>query len=401
MPIETFEDFVKRVLEIVFWLLIFLPILVFPLIFIVIPYVIGLFGIMIPIPITPNDLFVAVLDPIKGLPLILESFKSPFFRIAVFPGFTWAALLATGVILIERKLLAKMQLRVGPLYAGKFEGVLQPIADLFKLMGKELVTPRAVDKPAFWAVPFATVAIASALLAVIPVSEQWVIANIDVGLLVAFAIVGFFPIVALVAGWASNSKYPFLGGLRALHQMVAYEIPLLISALGVALLAGTLNPVEIVRAQSSLWFILLQPIGAVVFFIAILAELERIPFDLPEAETELVNGYLTEYGGMNFGLIQLGVYVKFYALAGLFTTLFLGGWYGPPILPPAFAEANAVIWFALKTLIVMIIMILPRGVVPRIRIDIMLRAGWSRLLLLSFLNIFIAMAVVQLGLFPR
>jgi NADH-quinone oxidoreductase subunit H len=226
-----------------------------------------------------------------------------------------------------------MQLRVGPLYAGKFEGVLQPIADLFKLLGKDLVVPRSVDKPAFLAVPFATLAIAAGLLAVIPVSEQWVIANLDVGLLVAFAIVGFFPIVGLVAGWASNSKYPFLGGLRALHQMVAYEIPLLISGLGVALLAGTLNPVDIVKAQGSIWFILLQPIGALVFFIAILAELERIPFDLPEAETELVNGYLTEYGGMNFGLIQLGVYVKFYALAGLFTTLFLGGWYGPPISP--------------------------------------------------------------------
>ncbi len=400
MPIDTFEDFIRRVIEIIFWVLVLLPIVVLPLLFIGFPYIEGLLRLLIPIPVTANDLLVAALDPFKAIPLVNAVMQTALFRMSVFPGFTWAALIATLVILFERKYLAKMQMRVGPLYAGKYEGVLQPIADLFKLLGKEIIVPRATDKPAYLAVPLAGMAVAAALLALIPVSKQWVVTNLDVGLLVAFAVISFFPIVTIIAAWSSNSKYPFLGGLRALHQMVAYEIPMIISALGVVLLTRTLNLVEIVEAQSAVWFILLQPIAAVVFFCCLIAELERVPFDLPEAEPELVSGWLTEYSGMNFGVIQLSVYVKFYALAGLFTTLFLGGWYGPPLLPPAFAEANAVIWFTLKTLIVMATIITPRGVMTRIRIDVLLRSGWRKLLVLAFLNMFIALMLRQLGVAP-
>ena len=139
----------------------------------------------------------------------------------------------------------------------------------------------------------------------------------------------------MLAGWASNNKYSLLGSLRALHQMVAYEIPMILSVVGVVVLSGSLDLVKIVDAQSSVWFILFQPLGAIVFFICVLAELERIPFDLPEADSELVAGWQTEYGGMNFGVFQLATYIKFYALSGIFTTFFLGGWFGPGVLPPA------------------------------------------------------------------
>jgi len=160
------------------------------------------------------------------------------------------------------------------------------------------------------------------------------------------------------------------------------------------ILSGSLNLIEIVRVQESVWFLFLLPIGAVVFFITALAELERVPFDLPEAESEIVTGWLTEYSGMLFGVILgIAVYVKFYAFAALFTVFFLGGWIGPSIIPSE-------IWFILKTFLVITLMIIPRGVFPRIRIDIMLRAGWSKLLMLSLLNIFIALLIIELGILP-
>jgi len=212
-----------------------------------------------------------------------------------------------------------------------------------------------------------------------------------------FAVLGFTPIIVLLAGWASNSKYPFLGGLRALHQMVSYEIPLILSLVGTVILAGCLNiaPIgssntSIVTAQSHIWFIFLQPLGAIVFFIGALAELERIPFDIPEADSELVAGWQTEYSSMLFGTFQLANFSRMYIMAALFTTFFLGGWLGPAPVPP---EA----WFILKLTIVMVLMMLPRAIMPRIRIDMMLRAGWVRLLVLAFANIFLTMLLVALG----
>jgi NADH-quinone oxidoreductase subunit H len=320
-----------------------------------------------------------------------EPFHSLFIW-TTFPGFTFAAAFVTFFAMFwERKLLARMQLRVGPQYAGRFEGILQMIADLFKLVFKELVTPDQVDKPIFWTVPFAFMAVAGALLALVPLGPNTFLADPPVGVIMVFAIVGFTPIIALLAGWASNNKYSFLGGLRALHQMVAYEIPLLLSLIGVVILSGTLDVMKVVTAQSGIWFIFLQPLGAVLFYITSLAELERPPFDLPEADSELVAGYVTEYTGMGFGAIFIGLYVKMYAFAGLFTTFFLGGWMGPSFLPPE-------VWFLIKTFFVMTAMIFPRGVVPRVRIDTLLRTGWTRLLVIGFANIFFSMLLVSLGL---
>jgi NADH-quinone oxidoreductase subunit H len=308
-----------------------------------------------------------------------------------------------------------MQLRVGPLYAGKIEGILQLIADGLKLISKEIIIPSGADKLIFWAAPIAYVATAAAVVALIPAGPGWVVANIDVGLLAVFAILGFFPLIALLFSWASNSKYPFIGGLRALHQLIAFEIPFLISALSVVILSGTLNLTEVVESQiQSYWFIFFLPISAFVFYISSLAELERIPFDLPEAESEIVAGWLTETSGMIYGLLQLGSYIKTYALAALFVILFLGGWAGPQIFPkeimPGSADAiipigtlydatavSAIFWFTLKTFGVIMLMLLPRGISPRIRIDILLHTGWYKLIVLAFINMFIALALIYGG----
>src|SRR2546422_4567905 len=227
-----------------------------------------------------------------------------------------------------------MQLRVGPQYAGKYEGILQMVADLVKLLFKELVTPNAVDKPIFWSVPFASMAIAGALLSLVPLGPNTYLADPPIGVIMIFAIIGFFPIVTLLAGWASNSKHPFLGGLRALHQMISYEIPLILSLLGVVILSGTLDIMKVVVSQEGIWYILLQPIGAIVFFIASLAELERIPFDLPEADTELVAGGVNEDTRVGFGAGFFGIYIKIYAPSRVFSAFFLGGWLRASFLPP-------------------------------------------------------------------
>ena len=390
--------------------------MVLPLIFIVLFYA--------PLPLangevlTPFLFLSMVVDPTRTLPIIQFFMQTDLFRVAVFPGFTYAALIAAVTIFVERKFLAKMQLRVGPLYAGKIEGIFQLIADGLKLISKEIIVPSGADKPIFWAAPIAFVATAAAVTALIPVAPGWVVADLDVGLIAVFAVFGFFPLIALLFSWASNSKYPFIGGLRALHQLIAFEIPFILSALSVVILAGTLNLTEIAEAQQPYWYILFLPISAFVFYISSLAEVERVPFDLPEAESEIVAGWLTETSGMIYGLIQLGTYIKLYALSAIFVILFLGGWAGPQIFPQELGppgektplvqmltlegiydpiDFNAGFWFTLKTFGVIMLMLLPRGISPRIRIDILLHTGWYKLIVLAFINIFIALALVYGG----
>ena len=403
-----FGNFVGSLIQLIFWILIIVTLIGLPLIFIILFYV--------PLPpvngevLTPYLFFSMMVDPSRTLPIIKFLIHTDLFRVAVFPGFTYAALLGAATIFIERKFLAKMQLRIGPLYAGKIEGILQLIADGLKLISKEIIVPSGADKLIFWAAPVAFVVTAAAVIALIPVAPGWVVANLDVGIIAVFAFLGFFPLIALLFSWASNSKYPFIGGLRALHQMIAFEIPFILSALSVVILAGSLNLTDITVAQNSYWFILFLPISAFVFYISSLAELERIPFDLPEAESEIVAGWLTETSGMIYGLIQLGTYVKLYALAALFVTLFLGGWAGPQIFPaeimPGYTgvkiynaiTVNAIFWFTLKTLGMIMLILLPRGINPRIRIDILLHTGWYKLIVLAFINIFVALTLVYSGI---
>jgi NADH-quinone oxidoreductase subunit H len=362
-----------------------------------------------------------VVDPTRTLPIVKYLIHTTPFKVIVFPGFVFAAIIAAATIFVERKFLAKMQLRVGPLYAGVWgvgEGILQLAADGLKVISKEILIPSGADKPIFWAAPIAFVATAAAVVALIPVAPGWVVSNTSVGLVAVFAILGFFPLIALLFSWASNSKYPFIGGLRALHQMIAFEIPFILSALSVVILAGSLNLTDIAKSQHPFWFILFLPISAFVFFISSLAELERVPFDLPEAESEIVAGWLTETSGMIYGLIQLGSYLKVYALAALFVILFLGGWSGPQIFPPQLGPpdaiplvkvltlqglynqvtVNAVFWFLVKTIGIIMLMLLPRGISPRIRIDILLHTGWYKLIVLAFVNMFVALALIYAGI---
>jgi NADH-quinone oxidoreductase subunit H len=412
-----FGNFVASLIWLILWILIIVALVALPVIFIVLFY--------LPLPpvngevLTPYLFLSMMVDPTRTLPIVKFFIHTELFKVAVFPGFTFAALFAAVTIFVERKFLAKMQLRVGPLYCGKIEGILQLAADGLKLISKEIIIPSGADKPIFWTAPIAFVATAAAVVALIPVAPGWVAANVNVGLIAVFAILGFFPLIALLFSWASNSKYPFLGGLRALHQMIAFEIPFFLSGLSVVILAGSLNLTNIVNAQHPFWFIFFLPISAFVFFISSLAELERIPFDLPEAESEIVAGWLTETSGMIYGLIQLGSYVKVYALSALFVILFLGGWAGPQIFPKELGPSNttipllqlltlqgiynsitvnAIFWFTLKTFGIIMLMLLPRGINPRIRIDILLHTGWYKLIVLTFINMFIALALIYGGI---
>jgi NADH-quinone oxidoreductase subunit H len=402
-----FGNFVGSLVWLIFWVITIVALVGLPLIFIVLFYV--------PLPysngevLTPYLFFSMIVDPTRTIPIIDFLIHTDIFRAAVFPGFTFAALIAAATIFIERKFLAKMQLRTGPLYAGKFEGILQLMADGLKLISKEIIAPSGADKPIFWSSPIIFVATAASLTALIPVAPGWVVADLDVGLLAIFAILGFFPLIALLFSWSSNSKYPFIGGLRALHQMIAFEIPFILSALSVVLIAGSLNLTDIVESQYAFWFFAIAPISAFVFYISSLAELERVPFDLPEAESEIVAGWLTETSGMIYGLIQLGTYLKLYVLAALFVILFMGGWMGPQIFPQELIPnytgekiynatvVNGIFWFTIKTFGMIMLILLPRGINPRIRIDILLHTGWYKLIVLSFINMFIVLALIYGG----
>jgi len=418
-PDFRFGNFVGSVIQLVLVILALVTLLILPIIFF------SLFFVPLPVidgqVLTPYLFFSMVVDPARTLPIVQFLMHTDLFRAAVFPGFAFAALIAALTIYIERKLLAKMQLRIGPLYAGKIEGIFQLLADGLKLIAKEIIVPSGADKPIFWLAPILFISTSAAVVSLIPVASGWVVADVNVGLIAAFAIFGFFPLITLLFSWASNSKYPFLGGLRALHQMIAFEIPFFLSALPVVILSGSLNLSDIARSQNHFWYIFVMPINAFVFYISSLAELERIPFDLPEAESEIVAGWLTETSGMIFGLIQLGSYLKLYALSGLFVILFLGGWYGPQIFPPELIPGasasnipllkiialdglynpitvNSIFWFTTKTFVIILLMLITRGINPRIRIDILLHTGWYKLIVLTFINLFIILTLIYSGI---
>lgn len=297
-----------------------------------------------------------------------------------------AVLLGVTTMLIwyERRLLAGFQDRIGPNRVGPF-GLLQPIADVLKLLGKEDWIPPFADRLVFVLAPTIVVVTVLLAFAVIPFTPEIVIANLNVGLLFILGMFSLGIYSVTLAGWASNNKYSLIGGMRAAAQMISYELPLGLSLMGVVLLAGSFQLKTIVEAQRSLWFIVLQPLGFVIFMIAGLAESRRLPFDLPEAENELVAGYHTEYSSMKFALFFMGEYLDVTLISSLITVLFLGGWHGPLLLP--------LFWFAIKLAILISVFIWVRSILPRYRFDQLMGLGWKVLLPLSLANIVITGAV--------
>jgi NADH-quinone oxidoreductase subunit H len=308
------------------------------------------------------------------------------------------------IMWIERKLYGRIQDRRGimlPIPWRKIQkgtGFLQNLADGMKLIQKENITPKNADKWMFHAAPAIVAATSVLVFVAIPISETFVVAELEGGLIFILAVLAIAPFAVLIAGWSSNNKYTLIGGMRGAAQMLSYEIPLILSTVGVILLSGTLNPMGIVRAQQATsilgvenWYIIPQFLAMLVFMVAMMAELERLPFDIPEAEAELVEGWLTEYSGMRFGLVFVAKWVRTYAGAALFTILFLGGWSGP-FLPGEF-------WFILKSYIVFIIIVWVTWTLPRTRIDQVLNVGWKRLIPLALVSIVLAAVFKWVGWF--
>jgi NADH-quinone oxidoreductase subunit H len=303
-------------------------------------------------------------------------------------------LLAAYLVWLERKFLARLQVRYGPNRAGKF-GLLQPIADVIKMLTKEDIVPAAADRFIFLMAPAVVATTALMMFAVVPFGRHitlfgknisLVITDLNVGLLYVFALSSLGVYGVAMGGWASNSKYSLLGGIRGAAQMISYELSLGLSLIPIVMLADSFSIVDIVDRQEKYPFILVQPLAFVIFMISAMAESKRIPFDLPEAENELGAGYHTEYSGIRFGLFFLGEYVHLQVLGALVAVLFLGGWRGP-ILP-------APLWLFIKIIFVALIMIWVRGTLPRLRYDQLMALGWKVLIPLALVNIVVTGAIL-------
>lgn len=291
----------------------------------------------------------------------------------------------TYAILADRKVIGYMQSRIGPNRVGGRFGLLQTVADVLKLLIKEDTIPERADKPLYVLAPAMAFTPAFAVLAVIPFTSHLKFADIGIGLLYYLSVSGIATVGILTGSWASNNKYSLLGGMRAVAQMISYEIPLIMSVVGIILVTGSLNLTDIVMAQKHLAFVLMQPLGFIIFFIASLAELSRTPFDLPEAESELVAGYHTEYSGFRWAFFMLTEYVSMFGMAALTTVLFLGGWM--PI--PGLGFIPGIIWFALKFMVVVFFLIWLRATMPRLRSDQLMEFAWKALLPAALANIFL------------
>ncbi len=299
------------------------------------------------------------------------------------------ALLLSAAYLVwaERKLLGRLQVRLGPNRAGKF-GLLQPIADALKMLCKEDIVPSAADRVIFLLAPAVVALTALLMFAVVPFGPPivlWgrevpqVVSDINVALLYVFALSTLGVYGVALGGWASNSKFALLGGIRGAAQMISYELALGLSLIPVVMMAGSFSLVDIVNAQAEMPYIVFQPVAFAIFVIAAMAESKRIPFDLPEAENELGAGFHTEYSGMRFGLFFIGEYVHMQVLGALTAVFFLGGWRGPLLPGP--------IWLFIKIILVALIMIWIRGTLPRLRYDQLMALGWKVLIPASLVNI--------------
>jgi NADH-quinone oxidoreductase subunit H len=328
----------------------------------------------------------AIIEPVINTPVILQTLPADW------PGNFWGhwilftlvtiivvILMVMGFIYIARREIGRMQSRVGPNRTGPF-GLLQALADVLKVLLKEGITPAAVDKPIYWLAPIVTLVPVFVVFAVIPFTNGGMLANLNIGVLYVVAISSITTVGMFMAGWGSSNKYSLISAMRVVASVVSYEFPVLISIASVILIAGSLSMNDIVIAQD-IPFILLQPLGFLIFFIAGLAEISRAPFDLLEADQEIVAGFHLEYSGIKFALFYLVEYGEAFLLSCLITTIFLAGWRGP-ILPEW-------LWFIIKVLIVWFVMVWLWATLPRVRIDQMMALAWKFLLPLAVINLIV------------
>jgi NADH-quinone oxidoreductase subunit H len=293
---------------------------------------------------------------------------------------------------LERKIAGHVQRRPGPMEVG-FHGILQMVIDGVKLLGKELLIPFNVDRTLFRVAPLLSFTPVILPLLVIPFSEKLQARDLNLGLIFIVSMGSVNAMSLLVAGWGSNNKYSMFGAMRAVAQSIAYEIPILLSMLAVVLMCNTFSLKEIVGAQEKIWFVFLQPVAFLIYVIAGLAETNRAPFDLPEAESELTAGFHTEYSGMAFSLFFIGEYTNMFIVASVATVLFLGGWHGPHL---PYGEYLGIVWFFLKVYFLLFLMIMVRWTYPRVRFDQLLNFAWKYLVPFSLVNILITAVLIKL-----
>jgi len=325
--------------------------------------------------------------------IVITVIKSLIMIIALLTAFAY-------LTYIERKLVGRIQVRYGPNRVGPF-GILQPIADGIKLIMKEDIIPERADKVVYVIAPAISVVTALCAFAAIPIGPPFellgytivpAIADVNISLLYTLAILSLGIYGIVLGGWSSGNKYSFLGALRSSAQLISYELALGLSIMGVLLLAGTLNLREIVEKQHSIWFVALQPLGFLVFFVCMFAETNRAPFDLPEAETELVAGYHTEYSSIKYALFYMAEYINMVTVSSLAATLFWGGYQGP-FLP-------GVLWWIIKVGVFLFIFMWVRATLPRFRYDQLMRFGWKVLLPIALLNTVATALIVALWPMP-
>jgi len=348
-----------------------------------------------------------VINFIRSLPtLIPELLKwlwdfiwfnfKPLAQIIVIPGLAFILLFAMIAVWFERKFLARAMLRIGPYYCGKRSGWLQVIADFLKLFFKEFVIPDDAEKVLFLAAPVLLPTIPALAITLIPFDSNWVLFDAGgLSLPVFLAIAGLAPVIPIFTGWAANNKYTIIGSFRTAYLYISGEIPLVICAAATALLAGSLDLVDIVEAQKPIWFAIPQFIGFLIFFVGLILEAERTPFDVPTAETELVMGWRTEFSGVLFGFTMMAEYLSFLGWTLLFIVLYLGGYLGPSLFGVPLYDH--IFWMLLKLAVIVVIIVLIRTVYPRLRLDQTLRLGWNYLMPLSLLNLLMTL-ILKWGL---
>jgi NADH-quinone oxidoreductase subunit H len=349
-----------------------------------------------------SEAFNTFVDILLHLPQYTMEFLAfnakPILQITLLPGLAWVIVYAIIAVWFERKFLARAMLRVGPYYCGGRAGWLQLIADFMKLFFKEMIIPRDVNWLFFVAMPVLLPSVPALAVILIPFDTHWVLWDAGgIGLPIFFAIAGLAPLIPIFTGWASKNKYTFIGAWRVAYMYISAEIPMVICGAAVAIMAGSFNLVDIVKAQQSMWFFVPQFIGFAIFFLGVFIQSERTPFDIPGAETELVLGWRTEYSGVLYGFVMFTEYVMLQAWALLFLTLYLGGYNGPVLF--GMATASHIFWLVFKFVIFVTLVILCRVVFPRLRMDQMLKLGWYYLTPLAVLNLIVTLGLKLWGVY--